>query len=179
MKTLMYFLVAALSISFALIDSAAQVTETDSVAVKEIVVFVKEKGKSVGYKFRDSRNDVIFIGDSMKVQPRKYKFNVSVSDVNMLRLESGNMFKESAMIGGGLGFLIGFLMGSSYSVTGSGGAGFGGGIVGGLIVALPFAGLFGGLGALVAGEKDFEIPDYPLAQKRAMILKILRDNRAK
>jgi hypothetical protein len=115
----------------------------------------------------------------MKVQPRKYKFNVSVSDVNMLRLESGNMFKESAMIGGGLGFLLGFLMGSSFSFHGSGGGTLGGGIVGGLIVALPFAGLFGGLGALVTGEKDFEIPDYPSAQNRAVILKILKDNRAK
>ena len=152
----------------------AQQDSLNKFEVPEIKIHQAEKDSNVVYGFANTKNYVYILGDTVKVDPLKYKYAVSINDIQSITLNNGNSFWRSAIAGGITGFIAGFMLGASIIGEKSD---ILGGIAGGLFLGLPIAALFGTIGNGIPHEIDFDLSGYPVNEKKALLIKILRDNR--
>lgn len=144
--------------------------------VPEMKIHQAEKDSNAVYGFNDDKNYVYIMGDTVKVDPLKYKYAVSINDVHSITLNSGNSFWRGALAGGVLGFLLGFSIGTGSVIVNERGDVLSG-IAGGLLISLPVAALLGTICLGIPHEIDFDLSGYPVNEKKALLIKILRDNR--
>src|SRR5689334_13285736 len=143
--------------------------------VPEMRILQDKNNQNTEYGFKYPGNYVIILNDSMKVDPDKYKYTVSLNDIRQITIKGGSSFWQGAIGGAVTGFVSGFFAGLSFSSR----ADVLGGIAGGLMMTLPVAAIFGSICMGMTHDIEYDLGGYPLLQKKALLIKILRDNRLK
>ena len=135
-------------------------------------IYQTEKDSNVVCGFNNYKNYVYINGDSIKVNPLKYKYAVNINDIHKITLHSADSFWGGAAVGSILGFICGAMIGFNINPRSD----ILGGIAGGLLLSLPVAGFAGIIGLVIYHDADFELGNYPSNDKKALLIKILKDN---
>jgi len=98
---------------------------------------------------------------------------LNIIDIRTIKFK-GRGFMKGAVIGYAIGFVSGFIAGCQ-NFGFSNEFNFGNGMLGGFIVGIPFALIGGGLGALFAEDKFFDLSNMDLNAKRKKILFLMKE----
>lgn len=156
------------------ISFSQNVSDTNFI-IQLVKIKQTENKKTVEYEFKDDLNKILIFDDSVSISPNKYKYKAGITDLKSITLVGGSNFGKGAFAGSILGFVGGFIGSFGFLDRNN----VFGGIAGGLLLALPVAGIFGLLGSWVQTEVEYGFGDYSISDKKALLIKILRDNRYK
>jgi len=96
-----------------------------------------------------------------------------ISDIRTIKFK-GAGFMKGAVIGWAIGFVSGFIIGCQ-DFGFSNEFNFGNGMLGGFIIGIPFALIGGGIGALFAEDKLYDLSNLDFDSKRKKILFLMKE----
>jgi hypothetical protein len=173
------FYISIVIVYFCNCSLKAQQDSQISITVPEMKIYQAENNGNVEYVFKSWQNYVSIKGDILKVVPFKNNYAVNINDMRRMTLQSGNYFWQDALWGSIIGFVTGFALGIGSFIIDNPRGDVSSGIAGGLMLTLPFAAIFGAFGTGMQRDIDFDLGNYPVPEKKALIIKILQDNKIK
>ncbi|MEO8210610.1 MAG: hypothetical protein ABI840_08605 [bacterium] len=146
--------------------------------------------KKIAYQTKDTTSECKIITNSRSTYTDVQLFGLSDSSVKILKNGvtkelpvneiriikfTGKGFGKGALIGGGIGFVMGFIIGGQNLGYSNNDFSFGKGIAGGFIIGVPFFFIGGGLGALFAEDKLYDLGNMDFLSKRKKIISLIKD----
>lgn len=152
-------------------------SQTDSINVfglPQMKIYQKEKGKEIAYYFDNSLNKFTLTPNSIFPDTNRYKYKVSIKDINKVSFRNGSHVWGAAGVTGAAGFVLGFLFWGYFNLDGPVKFTFSHAIVGGAIVSVPFAIIGGLIGLLLPKYDDYSLININNDQKHEALKKLFK-----
>ncbi|MDQ3020286.1 MAG: hypothetical protein M3R36_06920 [Bacteroidota bacterium] len=126
---------------------------------------------------RSTYKDVQLFGlsdSTVKILKNGVTRELQINEIRILKF-TGRGFGKGALIGGGIGFVMGFIIGGQNLGYSNNDFSFGKGIAGGFLIGVPFFFMGGGLGALFAENKLYDLGNMDLLSRKNKINLLIKE----
>jgi len=167
-----------LTVTMIMLSAYANAYPDTSDSLKKISVILKDTASecTVITSSRSVYKDInlfLFKDSTVRFLKDDATGKLNISDIRTIKFK-GAGFMKGAVIGWAIGFVSGFIIGCQ-DFGFSNEFNFGNGMLGGFIIGIPFALIGGGIGALFAEDKLYDLSNLDFDSKRKKILFLMKE----